>query len=196
MATQIVDYNNPEGIINWIEHPSYSTSQYDYCILAMQSLGDTPRNFGSATRPPFRELWLDPIIDELRGHFARPTFELALRPNKQDYSDPDRDRTVHKRWRWVFICKYKDGVIIKRKARLTIDGSTLIAGTDFEERNRSSPVVSMHTSRMCLSLAARYQLVGHQLDVVQAFLSSPLNKGEKSLSSDLLVSTCFLNSKI
>ena len=181
MATQLLDYNNPEGIINWSDHPSNMASTYDYCILAMQSIGDTPRSFGAATRSPFKELWLDPILDELRGHLARPTFELSLRPDKRDSSDPDTNRTVHKRWRWVFICKYKDGIIIKRKARLTIDGSTLVAGTDFEERNRSSPVVSMHTSRMCLSLAARYNLIGHQLDVVQAFLSSPLNKGEKVL---------------
>ena len=79
MAIQLLVYNNPEGIIDWIDQPSQAHSQYDYCILAMQSLGDTPRNFGSATRSPFRELWIDPIIDELRGHFARPTFELALR---------------------------------------------------------------------------------------------------------------------
>ena len=181
MATQLLDYNNPEGILEWTEQPLNDHITYNYSILAMQSIGDTPKNFGSATRAPFNTLWIDAIKDELSGHLQRPTFELALRPDRHNTDDPNRYRTVHKRWRWVFICKYKDGVIIKRKARLKIDGSTLVAGTDFEERNRSSPVVSMHTSRMCLSLAARYNLVGHQLDVVQAFLSSPLNEGEKVL---------------
>ena len=32
MATQILDYNNPEGIVNWVEQPSYSTNLYDYCM--------------------------------------------------------------------------------------------------------------------------------------------------------------------
>jgi len=181
MATQLLDYNNPEGILEWTEQPLNDHSTYNYSILAMQSIGDTPKNFGSATRSPFNTLWIDAIKDELSGHLQRPTFELALRPDRHNPDDPNRYRTVHKRWRWVFICKYKDGVIIKRKARLTIDGSTLVPGTDFEERNRSSPVVSMHTTRMCLSLASRYKLIGRQLDVVQAFLSSSLNKGETVL---------------
>jgi len=104
MATQILDYNNPEGMLEWTEQPLNEHSPYNYSILAMQSIGDTPKNFGSATRSPFNTLWIDPIKDELAGHLQRPTFELALRPDRHNPDDPNRSRTVQKHWRWVFIC--------------------------------------------------------------------------------------------
>lgn len=102
---------------------------------------------------------------ELRQHLKLGTWDLEHLPR-------DRKAIACK---WVFRLKRDaSGNIVKYKARLVVKGFSQISGIDFLET--FAPTIRLETFRFLLALAARYGLRAHGLDVVGAYLNSPLNE--------------------
>lgn len=77
--------------------------------------------------------------------------------------------------RWVFAIKHDaNGNVIKYKARLVAQGFSQIPGQDFFATH--APVMRLETFRLIVSIAAHYDLELHQVDVIGAYLNSPLQE--------------------
>uniref|UniRef100_A0AAV1TYA3 Reverse transcriptase Ty1/copia-type domain-containing protein n=1 Tax=Peronospora matthiolae TaxID=2874970 RepID=A0AAV1TYA3_9STRA len=77
--------------------------------------------------------------------------------------------------RWVFRVKEnQDGEVERFKARLVAKGFSQKFGVDYEET--FAPVAKFTSIRVVLSMAAKYGLMLHQMDVKTAFLNGSLNE--------------------
>jgi hypothetical protein len=77
--------------------------------------------------------------------------------------------------RWVFAIKRdSNGNILKYKARLVAQGFSQIPGQDFFATH--APVMRLETFRLLIAITARLDLELHQVDVVGAYLNSPLQE--------------------
>jgi hypothetical protein len=78
-------------------------------------------------------------------------------------------------FKWVFARKRnKHNEIVRHKARLVLRGYEQIAGRDYDETYIE--VVRSETSRLLLSLAAKYDWEVDQLDAVTIFLNSKVDR--------------------
>ncbi|CAI5721251.1 unnamed protein product [Peronospora destructor] len=77
--------------------------------------------------------------------------------------------------RWVFRVKEnQDGEVERYKARLVTKGFSQKYGVDYEET--FAPVAKFTSIHIVLSLAAKYTLTVHQMDVKTAFLNGTLDE--------------------
>jgi hypothetical protein len=77
--------------------------------------------------------------------------------------------------RWVYRLKRDAaGKVVKYKGRLVVKGFSQIPGIDFNET--FAPTIRLETFRFLIALAARYKLKSHGMDVVAAYLNSPLEE--------------------
>ncbi|KAE8225489.1 hypothetical protein CF326_g7860, partial [Tilletia indica] len=77
--------------------------------------------------------------------------------------------------RWVYKLKLdEDGVAHRWKARLVAQGFTQVAGVDYFET--FAPVARLDSLRVILALAAHFDWVIHQVDVVTAYLNGDLEE--------------------
>lgn len=67
-----------------------------------------------------------------------------------------------------------DGVAVRHKARLVAKGFSQLKGIDYNETY--APVVRYTSIRFLLALAAKYNLLIHQMDAVTAFLNAKLQE--------------------
>lgn len=145
-----------------------------------------PRNIDEIQNRPDQALWYGAIRTELAKHVGTvvdndpnriPTFHKI---NLDDNYDPSNDKRYHLVWRFDIKTKYnpqtKKLEITKRKCRVAIDGSTDVEDIDFDSRYGSSKVVNATTTRLLLSMAARYKLKASQFDVAGAYLYGILPK--------------------
>jgi hypothetical protein len=76
---------------------------------------------------------------------------------------------------WVFKTKYgMSGVIVRRKARICVDGSNQRIGIDCIQY--FAPVVQMTSLRVVAALAAEHGWHLHQLDIDNAFVQAPVDE--------------------
>jgi len=76
--------------------------------------------------------------------------------------------------KWVFSLKKNHlGEIVRFKARLVAQGFSQIAGVDFGETY--SPVIMKRSLRILITLAIENNWEMEQVDVVNAYLNSPLD---------------------
>ena len=77
--------------------------------------------------------------------------------------------------RWVFVKKMdENGNLQKYKARLVARGFEQIFGVDYNET--FAPVVRFTSIRLILTLAVKYKMHVHQMDVKTAFLNGEINE--------------------
>ena len=76
--------------------------------------------------------------------------------------------------KWVFKTKMNAlGELVCRKARLVARGFCQTKGIDYNETY--APVVRYNSIRFLLALAAKHNLIIHQMDAVTAFLNANLH---------------------
>lgn len=139
-----------------------------------------PKTLEEIYQRPDKELWLEPVRIELAKHVGKkidadpnrvPTFHKVT---AADNYDPATDKMYHLVWRFDIKSKFNTATgkleITKRKCRIAVDGSTDIEDVDYDARYGSSKVVNAITTRILLSMAARYRLKAAQFDVAGAYL--------------------------
>jgi hypothetical protein len=128
-------------------------------------MDDTPTTIAEAFASPDADDWKEAVHNEMDSILSIGTWEVT------DW--PYGCKPVG--CKWVFNKKLKpDGTIEKYKARLVAKGYTQKEGEDFFDTY--SPVASMTTIRVLLSLATSYGLLVHQMDVKTTFLNGELDE--------------------
>lgn len=121
-------------------------------------------------------------VDEVKQRHDWPLWKVAMDKEYKQLQDlgtytledlpPDRKAVG---CRWVFTIKRdSQGNVVKYKARLVAQGFSQIPGQDFTATH--SPVMRLESFRILVAISVRLQLDLHQIDVVGAYLNSPLTE--------------------
>lgn len=122
-----------------------------------------PSTIQEALASPDSAAWIQAINKELDAHRENATWTLT--------SLPAGRRAIG--CRWVFTIK-DNTTPPTYKARLVAQGFRQVHGLDYGET--FSPVVRYESIRVLFALAARFDLVIHQMDVTTAFLNGDLHE--------------------
>ena len=139
--------------------------QEQECAHVVYSVGDLPKSFESAMESSDASKWMEACESEYRSLMKNETWELVPLP-------PGR-KAISSKWIWK-VKETIDGFIERYKARLVAKGFLQKYGIDFEET--FAPVAKFVSIRIILSLAAKYNLAVHQMDVITAFLNGAINE--------------------
>ena len=124
-----------------------------------------PTSVKEVMNSPNKEKWEDAMKDELKSLQKNDVWELVKLPNGR--------KTVGSKW--VFKEKIgDDGSIERYKVRLVAQGYSQQRGLDYDET--FSPVVRTESVRALIALAAKNNMILHQLDVTTAFLNGTLDE--------------------
>ena len=131
----------------------------------VDSVGDLPTSFKSAMESSDAVKWKEACDSEMHSLRHNETWDLVPLPHGR--------KAIGNRW--VFRVKEtKDGRIERFKARLVAKGFLQKHGIDYDET--FAPVAKFTSIRVLLSLAAKYSLKIHQMDVKTAFLNGHLEE--------------------
>jgi hypothetical protein len=134
----------------------------DFIVYLMD---DTPRTIEEAFFSPDADLWKEAIRSEMDSIMSNGTWEVVERP----YGCKPIG------CKWVFKKKLRpDGTIERYKARLVVKGYSQKEGEDYFDTY--SPIASLTTIRVLLSLNALHGLIIHQMDVKTSFLHEELDE--------------------
>ena len=127
-----------------------------------------PTTYDEAINDPIHgRRWREAIEEELQNLENHQTWEYDELP-------PGRKAIGSK---WVFKVKYHpDGSVARFKARLVAQGFSQVQGIDFSET--FAPTVRRESLRIYLALCLMLNLFIHQVDIVGAYLESPLGDNE------------------
>jgi hypothetical protein len=137
---------------------------YKINAITHENEDEDPQTPEEALNSPQSHLWKSAMEEEYKALMENGTWTLT---------DPKPNAKVLKT-RWVFKTKSGKDQPTLYKARLVAKGCTQIPGIHFEEIY--SPVIRMETLRFLISMAAKYDLKIHQLDVKNAFLHGDLKE--------------------
>lgn len=122
-----------------------------------------PKSYREAIQCDEARRWEEAMACEYHSLIENDTWEMCDLPN-------GRKAIANK---WVFKVKRSaTGVIERYKARLVVKGYSQVRGIDYDETY--SPVARYSSIRFLLAMAAKYQLIIHQMDAVTAFLQGEL----------------------
>lgn len=126
---------------------------------------DEPSTYNQAIASPQRDKWLEAIKSEKDSIVENDTYDVVDLPRGREAIDS----------RWVFKLKYgPKGEIARYKARLVAKGFKQVYGIDYTET--FAPTAKLSSIRTILTIAARYNLELHQMDVVTAFLNGKIDE--------------------
>src|SRR5579871_5864569 len=132
--------------------------------IIQRNMNSDPVNLNDALSSPEKDMWIKAMQEEFESLKANDTWKLVLRPTDRDVIDI----------RWVFRIKRNlDQSIEKYKGRFVVRGFTQIPGVDYDEVY--SPMVSYIANRILIVLAAKYDLIIHQMDVKSVFLNEEVD---------------------
>lgn len=127
------------------------------------TITETPTTWKQAKNTTEADQWKKALEDELLAQIKNNTWEIAERPKDRQVIDS----------RYVFSTK-SDGQNLKKKVRLVAKGCSQRPGEDFH--GTFSPVVRSTLIRLMAAVAAEYELVIHQMDIVIAYLNGDLEE--------------------
>uniref|UniRef100_A0AAV1VK26 Integrase catalytic domain-containing protein n=1 Tax=Peronospora matthiolae TaxID=2874970 RepID=A0AAV1VK26_9STRA len=132
---------------------------------SLEHVGETPTTFKSAMESSDSGKWKEACDSEFDSLQRNDTWEIVPLPKGRKAIG----------CRWVFRVKEnQDGEVERFKARLVAKGFSQKFGVDYEET--FAPVAKFTSIRVVLSMAAKYGLMLHQMDVKTAFLNGSLNE--------------------
>uniref|UniRef100_A0AAV1UV04 Reverse transcriptase Ty1/copia-type domain-containing protein n=1 Tax=Peronospora matthiolae TaxID=2874970 RepID=A0AAV1UV04_9STRA len=131
----------------------------------VNSVGDMPTTFKSAMESKNAVKWKEACDSEIDSLRKNKTWQLVQLPKGR--------KTIV--YRWVFRVKEnQDGGIERFKARLVAKGFSQKFGIDYGET--FAPVAKFTSIKVIPSLAAKYHLDVHQMDVKTAVLNGELDE--------------------
>uniref|UniRef100_A0AAV1V3A7 Reverse transcriptase Ty1/copia-type domain-containing protein n=1 Tax=Peronospora matthiolae TaxID=2874970 RepID=A0AAV1V3A7_9STRA len=131
----------------------------------MDSEGESPMTFKSAMESSDAVKWKEACDSEMKYLCKTKTWDLVPLPKGR--------KAIGNRW--VFRVKENQAGEVERfKARLVAKGFSQKRGIDYDET--FAPVAKFTSIRILLSLAAKYSLSVHQMDVKTAFLNGLLDE--------------------
>lgn len=134
------------------------------CKIAKVNEIQIPKDYKEAIQSPQANEWVNAMREEYFTLQEMSTWNLVRR-------DPAMNVVG---CRWVYALKKNaNGEIVKYKARLVAQGFKQIAGLDFEETY--SPVMRRRCLRILIAIAVENQWEIHQVDVISAYLNSPID---------------------
>ena len=111
------------------------------------------------------EHWRAAMMEELENLKRKCTYEIVKKPAGKNVLG----------CKWVLKVKQKpDGTVERYKARLVAQGFSQIPGIDFKETY--SPVIKRKSIRLLMALAVENEWVQEHVDVLSAYLNSPLHE--------------------
>lgn len=124
-----------------------------------------PKTYDQAIRCEESGKWKNAMVSEFRSLIDNDTWELCTLPPERNAID----------CKWVYkIKRNAQGEIDRYKARLVIKGYSQVKGIDYDETY--SPVARYSSIRFLLAMAAKFNLIIHQMDAVSAFLQGDLQE--------------------
>jgi hypothetical protein len=109
--------------------------------------------------------WVNAMHEELNNLKRNQVWELVERP---------RDHNVIG-IKWVFRNKQdQDGIVIRNKARLVVQGYSQMEGIDFGETY--APIARLEVIKILLAYACAHNIKLYQMDVKSAFLNRYINE--------------------
>ncbi|KAG6604645.1 Gag-pol Polyprotein [Phytophthora cinnamomi] len=140
-------------------------SQDFEAAYVVDSVGEMPTTFKSAMESSDAAKWKEACDSEYDSLLKNKTWEMVPLPKGRKAIDN----------RWVFRVKENQAGEVERfKARLVAKGFSQKYGIDYDET--FAPVAKFTSIRAVLSLAAKYGLKLHQMDVKTAFLNGGLDE--------------------
>jgi len=168
ITTSFISSNFPLDVISLLEeHMSQSDPMNEFVLLTSDSSTSPkklPKTHKMAMKSSDREHWIEAERSEIASMHEHNVFVPSILPPNKTAVDT----------KWVYVIKYKNGVISKYKARLVAKGFTQIYGIDYDETY--APVARMTSLRLVLALSALLSLEVHQMDVETAFLNADLQE--------------------
>uniref|UniRef100_A0AAV1VKE2 Polyprotein n=1 Tax=Peronospora matthiolae TaxID=2874970 RepID=A0AAV1VKE2_9STRA len=147
-----------------LEHVSAAAMDFEAAYI-VDSVGETPTTFKSAMESSDSGKWKEACDSEFDSLQRNDTWEIVPLPKGRKAIG----------CQWVFRVKEnQDGEVERFKARLVAKGFSQKFGVDYEET--FAPVAKFTSIRVVLSMAAKYGLMLHQMDVKTAFLNGSLNE--------------------
>ena len=123
---------------------------------------EVPQNVYEALNGPDKDKWMGAFQEELNSHETQETWHLVPLPHGKK-ALPGR---------WVLAIKFANRILLKFKARWVVKGYRQIEGIDFDET--FSCVLKSNNWRILMSLGAKEDMEIDHVDIITAFLESPL----------------------
>lgn len=124
-----------------------------------------PTTFKQAINCSAKTEWKKSMLIEYESLLANDTWKLCELPVGRKAIDS----------KWVYKIKRNAiGEIERYKARLVIKGYSQVKGIDYDETY--SPVARYSSIRFLLAMAAKFNMIIHQMDAVTAFLQGELSE--------------------
>ena len=129
------------------------------------SVGEVPTTIKSAMESNDASKWRDACDSEFQSLTKNSTWDVVPLPSGRKLIG----------CKWVFKVKENErGEVERFKVRLVAKGFAQKAGIDFEET--FAPVANLTSIRVVLALAAKYDLLVHQMDIKTALLNGYLDE--------------------
>jgi hypothetical protein len=123
-----------------------------------------PTSLQEALNSPESEDWIAAMLEEMNVIWKMNTYDIVRKEKNMNIVG----------CKWVFTAKRNhSGAIVKLKARLVARGYAQIEGLDFDDTY--SPVMRKRCLRILIALAVENDWEIHQVDIVSAYLNSPID---------------------
>ena len=109
--------------------------------------------------------WVNVMHEELNNFIRNQVWELVERPKGHNVIGT----------KWVFRNKQdQDGIVVRNKARLVVQGYAQVEGLDFGETY--APLARLEAIRILLAYACAHNIKLYQMDVKSVFLNGYINE--------------------
>jgi hypothetical protein len=108
--------------------------------------------------------WVNAMHKELNNFTRNQVCKLVERPKGHNVIGT----------RWIFCNKHdQDGIVVRNKARLVVQGYTQVEGLDFGETY--APIAGLEVIMILLAYVCAHNIKLYQMDVKSAFLNGYIN---------------------
>ena len=164
--TNMVVTRDPNGAVDLFVPPVMDLMTEYIMLVVDVAITDhkLPKTHRQAMLSPDRDEWIKAEQLEIQSMKSHKVFIPMVLP---------RNKTAIET-KWVYVIKYKNGLVNKYKARLVAKGYEQIQGIDYDETY--APVARLTSLRLVLAISAILGFQIHQMDVETAFLNAELKE--------------------